>query len=130
MAATLPKSERLCGKTSVAGLLDRGRGGVAGCLRYRFVPRPAPSGEDAPAVSRFLVSVPKRSFKRAVKRNLLKRRIREAYRLQKQMLPAPVDVMFVYLPREVLPFGYIFAAMTAALGAIASSAGDGSSDTI
>ncbi len=130
MAATLPKSERLCGKTSVAGLLDRGRGGVAGCLRYRFVPRTAPSGEDAPAVSRFLVSVPKRSFKRAVKRNLLKRRIREAYRLQKQMLPAPVDVMFVYLPREVLPFGDIFAAMTAALGAIASSAGDGSSDTV
>ena len=130
MAATLPKSERLCGKTSVAGLLDRGRGGVAGCLRYRFVPRTAPSGEDAPAVSRFLVSVPKRSFKRAVKRNLLKRRIREAYRLQKQMLPASVDVMFVDLPREVLPFGDIFAAMTAALGAIASSTGDGSSDTI
>jgi ribonuclease P protein component len=125
VAATLPKSERLCGKTSVAGLLDRGRGGVAGCLRYRFVPRPAPSGEDAPAVSRFLVSVPKRSFKRAVKRNLLKRRIREAYRLQKQLLPVPVDVMFVYLPREVLPSADISASMTAALAAIAASVGGG-----
>lgn len=134
MAATLPKSERLCGKTSVAGLLDRGRGGVAGCLRYRFLPRVAgpADGEgdetpdsrceqNTPAVSRILVSVPKRSFKRAVKRNLLKRRIREAYRLQKEALTAPVDVMFVYLPREVLPFGDIFAAMTAALAAIATS---------
>jgi ribonuclease P protein component len=33
--------------------------------------------------SKMAVSVPKRLFKRAVDRNLLKRRIREAYRLQK-----------------------------------------------
>ena len=78
--ATLPKSERLCGKKPVAALMDRGKGGVAGCLRYRFLRREGPEA-DAPA--RILVSVPKRSFKRAVKRNLLKRRIRESYRLQK-----------------------------------------------
>ena len=35
---------------------------------------------------RMAVSVPKRLFKRAVDRNLLKRRIREAYRLQKPYL--------------------------------------------
>ena len=113
MAATLPKSERLCGKLAIAGLMDHGRGGTAGCLRYRYLVR---SGADA---SRILISVPKRSFKRAVKRNLLKRRIREAYRLQKQLLPVPVDVLFVYQSREVLPFGDIFAAMTAVLTAIA-----------
>ena len=114
MAATLPKSERLCGKSAIAGLMDRGRGGTEGCLRYKFLLR-----TDGGAVSRILISVPKRSFKRAVRRNLLKRRIREAYRLQKQLLPAPVDVLFVYLPREVLPFADIFAAMTAALTAVA-----------
>ena len=114
MAATLPKSERLCGKSAIAGLMDRGKGGVHGCLRYRFLPA---EGADA---SRILVSVPKRSFKRAVRRNLLKRRIREAYRLQKQLLPAPVDVMFIYLPKEVLPFGDIYAAMTEVLTAISA----------
>ena len=119
MAATLPKSERLCGKTAIAGLVDHGKAGTAGCLRYRFLLRE----EASDAVSRILVSVPKRSFKRAVKRNLLKRRIRESYRLQKQLLPAPVDVMFVYLPREVLPSADIFASMTAALTAIAETAG-------
>ena len=94
--------------------MDHGKGGTAGCLRYKFLPR-----EEVP--SRILVSVPKRSFKRAVKRNLLKRRMRESYRLQKQLLPAPVDVMFVYLPREVLPSADIFASMTAALTAIAET---------
>ena len=118
MAATLPKSERLCGKTAIAGLMDHGKGGTAGCLRYKFLPR-----EETP--SRILVSVPKRSFKRAVKRNILKRRMRESYRLQKQLLPAPVDVMFVYLPREVLPSAVIFASMTDALTAIAASTGGG-----
>ena len=120
MAATLPKSERLCGKSAIAGLLDRGRGGTGGCLRFRFLVRA--DGADA---SRILISVPKRSFKRAVRRNLLKRRIRESYRLQKQLLPVPVDVLFVYLPREVLPFAEIYASMTAVLSAIAARIDDG-----
>jgi len=113
MAATLPKSERLCGKSAIAGLMDRGRGGSVGCLRYKYLVR---EGADA---SRILVSVPKRFFKRAVRRNLLKRRIREAYRLQKQLLPVPVDVQFVYVQKEVLPFADIQAAMTAVLTEIA-----------
>ena len=59
-----------------------------------------------------MVSVPKRSFKRAVKRNLLKRRIREAYRRQKDLLGPGVDVLFIYTSPEVLPFEVIFADMT------------------
>ena len=114
MAATLSKSERLCGKKAVAELMEHGKGGVAGCLRYRFLP-----GEGA-EVSRILVSVPKRFFKRAVKRNLLKRRIRESYRLQKELLPVPVDIAFLYQSREVLPFADIYAAMTEVLQAVSS----------
>ena len=110
MAATLPKSERLCGKKAVAELMECGKNGSAGCLRYKCLP-----GAE---VSRILVSVPKRFFKRAVKRNLLKRRIRESYRLQKDLLPVPVDVAFFYQAREVLPFTEIYAAMTAVLTGI------------
>ena len=113
MAATLSKSERLCGKKAIAGLMEHGKGGVAGCLRYKYLK----AGE---AVTRILVSVPKRHFKRAVKRNLLKRRIRESYRLQKDLLPAPVDIAFLYLDREVLPYEAIYTAVTAALAAVAS----------
>ena len=113
MAATLSKSERLCGKKAIAGLMEHGKGGVTGCLRYKFL-------KSEEAVSRILVSVPKRYFKRAVKRNLLKRRIRESYRLQKDLLPAPVDIAFLYQDREILPFTDIYTAMTAVLTAVAA----------
>ena len=113
--ASLSKSERICGKSAVAAVFTHGKTGVCGCLRYRWLLRE--SAEPA----RILVSVPKRSFKRAVKRNLLKRRIRESYRLQKSLLPAGVDILFVYLPREVLPSEVIFADMTAVLSAVATA---------
>ena len=115
MAATLSKSERLCGKTAIAGLMEHGKGSVAGCLRYKCLMR-----DDGDAVSRILISVPKRSFKRAVKRNLLKRRIRESYRLQKDLLPVPVDIAFLYQAREVLSFDEIYAAMREVLSAVAA----------
>ena len=64
---------------------------------------------------RILVSVPKRFFKRAVKRNLLKRRIREAYRIQK--LPG-ADIMFQYNSAELADFAAVRADVTAILSRI------------
>ena len=52
-------------------------------LRVVFMPVPVEA--PAPLVS-ILVSVSKRRFKRAVKRNRVKRQIREAYRKQKHIL--------------------------------------------
>ena len=109
MDETLPKSERLCGKTAVAALFERGKSIQGTCLRCRYLRR-----EDS-APSRIVVSVPKRHFKRAVKRNLLKRRIRESYRRQKALLGMGVDVLFIYTSREVLPYETIFADMTVLL---------------
>lgn len=113
MNQTLPKRERLSGKTAVSTLMKKGRWGAAGCLKYCVL---SPGGDG---VTRIMVSVSKRSFKRAVKRNLLKRRIRESYRRQKGLLPAGVDVLFIYTPAAVLPYEAVYADMTAALTAIA-----------
>ena len=109
MDAGLPKQERICGKLTIGKLLADGRYGYAGALKYCWL---APNGEP---VSRVMVSVSKRFFKRAVKRNLLKRRLREAYRTRKGLLPAGVDVMLVYNTKEVLSSEEISALVESAL---------------
>ena len=50
----------------------------------------------------FGVSVPKRLFKRAVKRNLLKRRVREAWRLNAARLEdRPCDIFIYYIGKQL-----------------------------
>ena len=112
---TLSKDESLISKVAISSLMKGGRYGACGPLRYCFVTR------DEGGVNRFMVSVSKRIFKRAVMRNLLKRRIRESYRLQKGLLP-PVgaDILFVYLPKTILPFSEIYSAVGAVLMAVAA----------
>ena len=83
---TLCKEERLHGRDAVEKLFkDAGsRSMVAFPLRVVYVL--APPQADTCVNTRMLVSVPKRQFKRAVKRNRVKRQVREAYRKHKHGL--------------------------------------------
>ncbi len=101
---TLPKKERLCGKTSISKLLAKGKHGSVPNMRYLFMKN---TGQEQ---NRILISVPKKLFKRAVKRNLLKRRIRESYRKQKHVLTVEggLDVLFMYSTKEILSYQEIY----------------------
>ena len=103
---TLSKEERLCGKTTVAALISSGKWGATAHLRFCWT-------AHGSGVNRIMVSVPKKFFKRAVKRNLLKRRLREAYRLQKQLLTAGgIDLLLSYSHPETADFQTIYAEVT------------------
>ena len=72
---TLSKEERLSWKRYIDLLFEKGQSFVAFPLRVVYLPME----EEMPARASFLVSVPKKKFKRAVKRNLIKRQVLPPY---------------------------------------------------
>lgn len=74
------KAERLCRKTTIERLYSEGDSVAAFPLRAVYLTLEPEMGEPAASV---LFSVPKKRFRHAVDRNLVKRRLREAYRLNK-----------------------------------------------
>lgn len=84
-AKTFCKEERLFRKALIEKLFHKEGSRSMAAFPLRLVYMKSPAGEDGPA-AQMLVSVPKRCFKRAVKRNRVKRQVREAYRKNKHIL--------------------------------------------
>lgn len=116
-ANTFRKEERLCGKSNISALISNGKWGGTAHLRYCWRRR-----DEEDGTNRIMVTVSKKFFKRAVKRNLLKRRMREAYRLQKAALTTPgIDFMVSYNTKEVLDYQVIAKEMASILGKLSQA---------
>ena len=81
----LSKEERICSKKLIDQLFTGGIAHAMSAFPLRVVYMNTERNTDEPQ-AKMLVSVPKRCFKRAVKRNRVKRQLREAYRLNKERL--------------------------------------------
>jgi ribonuclease P protein component len=79
---TFRKEERLCSKIILDKLFSEGKSLFS--FPFKLVYLPIECSGTAPV--QVVFSVPKRTFKHAVSRNLLRRRMREAYRLNKSVL--------------------------------------------
>jgi len=107
---TLSKNEILSHRDLISSTFENGKGFVEFPLKVVINPIELPS--DGPVQALF--TVPKRNFKLAVDRNLLRRRIKEAYRKNKHNLYLQVEgqkiqlaIVFIYISRKEFPYSEI-----------------------
>lgn len=104
------KEERLCSKKRIDSLFQKGKSKWNGCLSIKYLL--CDEVPDAPVQVMF--SVPKKQFRRAVDRNLLKRIMREAYRLNKNDLFEKIGsdnkcllIAFIYVGKTIKGYSVV-----------------------
>ncbi len=105
MRYRLGKKHRLRSSLAIARLFDEGKGFFKFPLKVRYL---VLDTETEPGLSCAFV-VPKRSFKKAVDRNQIKRHMREAFRLNKHVIldemrsGEKIEMIWIYADRRILP---------------------------
>lgn len=110
LSFTFSKKERICSRLIIENLIGKKQSLFSYPFKcyYEFVPASEAEGNQ------MAISVPKRMVKTAVARNLVKRRTREAYRLNKHLLiPATIDrqmalrMFFVFVGKEIPTYNFV-----------------------
>ena len=120
MNTTLTKPERLHSFGAIRRLFKEGQSGFVYPFRYMFYVEDAAQTEAA-----ILFSTPKKFHKRANKRNTIRRRMREAYRLNKEILTSRlgdrrIELALIYSSKTLHDYKFIENALKKSLEQIAS----------
>lgn len=108
---TFKKEERLCSKKLIEELFHNGSSFLLYPFRIVWLKHALP----VPVPVQVLINVPKRRFRKAVDRNLIKRRIRESYRLNKsaelyvflEEHATQLLLAFQYVGKDIADFEFI-----------------------
>jgi len=99
------KIERLCSKKAIEALFGRSKSKTEFPVKLVYTV----SAFESPYPARVMFVVPKKKIRRANRRNVMKRRMREVYRLHKEELyraleGKQIDLGFIYLQSEELSY--------------------------
>lgn len=121
----------MCSRTAINMLFAGGRSVVAYPLRAVVAVKRC--GDDTGSepgqdiVAKFMITVPKKKIRTAVGRVLVRRRIREAYRLNRSILAQALqpagsvaEIAFLYMDTSIADYATIEASMKKLLGKISS----------
>lgn len=107
MSYKLPKNERIHSQKSIKELFDKG----SSFFLYPFKVMVLDQPEINEGTHQVLFSVSKKKIKKAVGRNLVKRRMKEAYRLNKSVIltsNSPMKLIgLIYVSSEIATFQFI-----------------------
>jgi len=117
----LYKFEKLCSRTAINGVFAQGSSFIAYPLRVVYEIEPSAESPNA----QFLITIPKKKIRTAVGRVLLRRRVRESYRLNRILLRPflgdySINIVFIYLSEKELDYASIDEKMKVALTRLAN----------
>ena len=128
MKQTLTKAERLSSKKVIERLFEKGSASTRTFYLFPFRVIYLSDEEHPAELPAILITVSRRNFKKAVDRNLIRRRTREAYRKNKPLLfgsteqpkSPPAYIAFLYTAREKISFEEIEKSVKLALSKVGS----------
>jgi len=107
---TFRKNERLCGETTIDNLFTNGNSIKDSLFRLVW----NTEDFDNETIAQTLIVVPKKNIKNAANRNILKRRIREAFRIYKSSLYTKIKsknqhlaIAIIYQGKELFSYKVI-----------------------
>lgn len=109
MRLKLRKKEKLCSQTAIDALFasPEAKSALAFPLRMVWVQNNGARRSAVGVPVQFFISVPKKKLRHAVDRVKMRRRIREAYRLNRRLIPEHVectDLAIIYVAPELVSY--------------------------